>query len=163
MRNGIVLITFIIIAACTEKSDHKSSDNIKPTQNFYCFINRIVEKNSGYYINVDFIEVLTGDSAVEAAKKIGQAEFEVSETGDTNWFVPNDYFILNTEIDSSLVQVDKDCQIVIYASDETTNYQITEKRNLSPESLRSHIERNKIFEIQVSESKVIVIREFWTP
>ncbi len=163
MRNMIVLISILIISSCTEKSNKKILSNFKPTQTNYCFVNRVVEKNSDYFLDVDFVEVLTGDSAVEAAKKSGQAEFEITETGDTNWFVPNDYFILNTKIDSSFIQLDKDCLITIYVSDETTNYQLTEKRVSSIKTFQNLVEKDKIFEINISEGKIKAIKEFWAP
>lgn len=163
MRTKKVLIILLIIISCTEKPDYKNSDNFKPAQTYYCFINRVVGNNSDYFVDVDLIEVLTGDSAVEIAKEIGQAEFEINESGDTSWFVPNDYFILNTKIDSSLFQLGKDCKIIFYVSDETTNYQLVEKRDISVDNFRKNTLRDKIFEIQISNDIVTVIKEFWTP
>ncbi|MFN3872902.1 MAG: hypothetical protein ACK4R9_07860 [Ignavibacterium sp.] len=163
MRTKLVLIILLIISSCTEKTDYKNSDIFKPTQIYYCFISRVVEKNPDYFLDVDFVEVLTGDSAVEAAKKSGQAEFEITESGDTNWFVPNDYFILNTRIDSSFIQLDKDCLITIYVSDETTNYRLTEKRVSSIKTFQNLVGKDKIFEINISEGKIKAIKEFWIP
>ncbi len=48
----------------------KETENAQ-TDYFYCYINRIYEKNSTPFVQLDKIKVITGDSAVLIAKQIG--------------------------------------------------------------------------------------------
>jgi hypothetical protein len=43
------------------------------------------------YIDIDYVQFLTGQAAIDAAKADGKAEKD--EHG--NWYVPNDYYIVN--------------------------------------------------------------------
>ncbi len=45
---------------------------------------------------VDFIEYYRDDEAVEVAKKLGSADIEITETGDTHYYVLNDYIIIDS-------------------------------------------------------------------
>lgn len=159
MRTKLFLITLLIINSCTDKKPLNEFQNVK-TQ--YYYINNIDKIDSIYYIDVDFIEVLTGDSAVIVAKKHGQAEYEISEQGDTTWFVPNDYFVLNEKSDSVKIPLDENCKIVIYISDETTNFQPKEK-SIQAEELKNYLADNRIFELTIADKKVKHIKEFWVP
>jgi len=61
----------------------------------YCQIQKAFERDGEIYMVVDFIQYFTFDQAIEEARKRGQAEHEILENGDTNYFVFNDYFIAN--------------------------------------------------------------------
>ncbi len=52
-------------------------------------------KGSSLTIDADFVQMLTGKAAIKAAKKTGEAEYDLNKKGDTTWYVPNDYFVLN--------------------------------------------------------------------
>jgi hypothetical protein len=55
------------------------------------YISRVYEKDGERYLNFDDIKFLTGNEAIEAAKKDGNAEYE-----DGKYFVYNDYYIVNS-------------------------------------------------------------------
>lgn len=159
MRTKLFLITLLIINSCNDKNP---SSEFQVVQNQYCYSYNIDKIDSTYFLNIDFVELLTGDSAIVVAKKLGQAEFEISESGDTTWFVPNDYFILNEKNDSMKIQVDENCKIAIYISDESTNFQPKEK-SINVEELKSYLSEGRIFELTIADEKVKVIKEFWIP
>lgn len=159
MRTKLFLITLLIINSCNDKNPTSKFQTVKT---YFCYINNIAKNDSIYFLNVDIIEVLTGDSAIVVAKKLGQAELEISESGDTNWFVPNDYFILNEKNDSVKIQVDENCKIAIYISDESTNFQ-SKGKSINVEELKSYLSEGRIFELTIADEKVKAIKEFWTP
>lgn len=153
------LITLLIFNSCTDK---KPSSKFQAVRTQYCYLYNIKKIDSIYFLNVDFIKVLTGDSAIIVAKKHGQAEYEISEQGDTTWFVPNDYLVLNEKTDSVKIPIDENCKIVIYISDETTNFQPKEK-SIQTEELKNYLADNRIFELRITDGKVKAIKEFWIP
>ncbi len=159
MRTKLFLIALLIINSCNDKNP---SSELQAVQTQYCYIYNINKIDSIYFLNVDFIEVLTGDSAIVVAKKHGQAEYEISEAGDTTWFVPNDYFILNETSDSVKIPIDENCKIIIYISDETTNFQ-PKGKSINVEELKNYLSGDRIFEIKIANEKVKAIKEFWVP
>lgn len=159
MRTKLFLISLLIINSCTDK---KPSSKFQAVRTQYCYLYNIKKIDSIYFLNVDFIKVLTSDSAIIVAKKHGQAEYEISESGDTTWFVANDYFILNEKTDSVKIPIDENCKIVIYISDETTNFQPKEK-SINVEELKNYLSGDRIFEIKIANEKVKAIKEFWVP
>ncbi len=159
MRTKLFLITLLIINSCNDK---KPSGEFQAVQTEYCYLYNIDKIDSIYFLDVDFIKVLTGDSAIIVAKKLGQAEYEISEFGDTTWFVPNDYFVFNEKSESVKIPIDENCKIVIYISDETTNFQPKEK-SIQAQELKNYIADNRIFELTIADKKVKHIKELWTP
>ncbi len=55
------------------------------------YVGKVYTKSGINYIDIDYVNFLTGTAAVEAAKEDGYAEQD--ELG--NWYVPNDYYITN--------------------------------------------------------------------
>lgn len=153
-------VNIILFNQCESTNNFQDTHSFVETNHYY--INSIYEIDSTYFLNVDFIEVLTGDSAIIVAKKHGQAEYEISEQGDTTWFVANDYFILNETSDSVKIPIDENCKIIIYISDETTNFQPNEK-SINVEELKNYLSGDRIFEIKIANEKVKAIKEFWVP
>jgi hypothetical protein len=160
-KDFIIILLFTLLLSCTGKNE-KETENAQ-TDYFYCYINKIYEKNSTQFVRVDKIQVLTGDSAVLIAKQIGQAEFEISNSGDTTWFVPNDYFVLNETQEDEEFPIAKNCNIEITVSDESTSYQLTEQKNVSVEKLKSHLYDYMIFLVEVKDGFITSIKEYWTP
>lgn len=153
-------VNIILFNQCESTNNFQDTHSFVETNHYY--INSIYEIDSIYFLNVDFIEVLTGDSAIVIAKNRGQAEYEISEQGDTTWFVANDYFIFNEKTDSVKIPIDENCKIVIYISDETTNFQPKEK-SINVEELKNYLSGDRIFEIKIANEKVKAIKEFWVP
>ena len=61
----------------------------------YCYIKRIYDEDGDTYLEVDFVQFLKGDEAVEIAKREDEAPYDINENGDTIYFVYNDYYISN--------------------------------------------------------------------
>ncbi|GIV45409.1 MAG: hypothetical protein KatS3mg036_0227 [Ignavibacterium sp.] len=165
MKLKTILISFLLVFfLCCKNSDNNQSipDN-KSLQKYFCYIKRLYETDSANFIEVDLVNLLTGDSAIAEAKKFGDAEYEINENGDTLWFLPNDYYIMNVRIDSLKFQLDKNCKMDVWISDQSTNYQVTQKSLTAPEIFKDYIDSNKVFEIYLSENFVTTIKEFWTP
>lgn len=165
MRIKLILIGLLILLSCNDKSNQQlqtSTDN-ESVIKYYGYINRIIEKDSLKSIEVDLVKILTGDSAVTVAKNTGEAEYEITDKEDTLWFVPNDYYISNIKNDSLQLQLDNNCRIVIWSSDQTTNFNLTQRQIEDIDSLKYFLQTNKLFEIFLSGSKVDSLKEFWTP
>ncbi|MEJ8841834.1 hypothetical protein WG954_05515 [Lacibacter sp. H375] len=75
----------------------------------YANIIRIFLVAETTFIDADYIQFLTGDAAIEAAKKRQDIDTFVTPSGKREFAVPNDYFILNESKKIRRLPVAKDC------------------------------------------------------
>jgi hypothetical protein len=101
---GIFIKTAFIgtLLSCNSNSSSKldtasktQPDTQTNVQEQYAYIASIFQYEDTTFINADYIQYLTGDSAIEAAKKAHQADTFKTEDGKTHIDIPNDYFIVN--------------------------------------------------------------------
>ena len=79
------------------------------TKEQYANIDSIFQKDRTTFLYADYIQLLTGDAAIEAAKKAHKADtFQID--GKTHIGVPNDYFILNEHKRIRQLPLAKDCE-----------------------------------------------------
>lgn len=79
------------------------------TQEQYANIIHIFQKGDITFLDADYIQFLTGDKAIEAAKKAHRADTFQTEDGKTHIDVPNDYFIVNESKKIRQLPLSKDC------------------------------------------------------
>ena len=61
------------------------------TENRIGYVRKAYTKDGKNYIDIDYVQFLTGQAAIDAAKTAGDAE----QDDHGNWYVPNDYYIVN--------------------------------------------------------------------
>ncbi len=144
---------------------HCNTRNDTAQNNYYItgYIVKISKENDNYCLIADTIKLFYGDSALSIAKSLGDAEYEITETTDTIWFVPNDYYIYNENKDSLKFVIDKNCKIDLFFSDETTNYQVEMKENIPIDTLISKSDEYLVFELYIVNNQVKHIRQLWFP
>ncbi|WP_407520522.1 hypothetical protein PDL71_09965 [Lacibacter sp. MH-610] len=114
-RSNLLYVLFILIllSCSSNTSTDKQQNNLDTTFNGsdsdsklstdttligkqqYANIIRVYERLDTVYIDVDYIQFLTGDAAIEAAKKANEADTFITAEGKLDFAVPNDYFIVN--------------------------------------------------------------------
>ncbi len=113
-------------------------------------------KGSSLTIDADFVQMLTGKAAIKAAKKTGEAEYDLNKKGDTTWYVPNDYFVLNENT--------KVRQLTLSAT--TQIYLVKEGTSSLAKSNAAKLKKSfkfKLFTLTISNNIVTVITEIYTP
>jgi hypothetical protein len=97
---------------------HKELLTGKPQQpdSEYCLIKKLYQENEVWYIDADYVQFLTGDKAVTAAVKKGEADTMTGDDGKISVTVPNDYFIVNDNPAIRKLALAKDVvlQLVVY-------------------------------------------------
>jgi hypothetical protein len=89
----ILIISFLIFLSCNSENDKKAIETSNEDQ--YAFIKGITEKADFIYLDLDYIQYLTGDSAVSAARRMGDIDTTITPDGAIHEDVTNDYYILN--------------------------------------------------------------------
>jgi tetratricopeptide (TPR) repeat protein len=90
-------------------------------ENITGFIEKVFEKDGKRYFIIDKVEFLTGEAAVKAAIKDGNADYDY-ETGQ--YYVPNDYYIVNNNPLIRTYEISRSASINIYSS-LTYDYALT--------------------------------------
>ena len=120
------------------------------------FITAIITNGNFFIIKADFVQMLTGQNAVKAAKIAGEAEYDINKNGDTAWYVPNDYFVVNSNSAIRQLRISPTAQI----------YLITEGGSALFKSSLSKLKNNftgKLFRLFLRKNEVIKVEEIFTP
>lgn len=109
---------FLLLAACLNPPTPPAGTATKPettlaTDSFYCYIRKVYAKNGKALLDVDRIEFLTGQAAVQRARKEGHGIMEINPAGDTIWSIPDDYYIVNPDNTIETVEVNPDVTILL--------------------------------------------------
>lgn len=121
----------------------------------YCYIKEVINQDNFTFLKVDFIKFLMSNQAIEEAKKRGEAAYDIEENGDTNFYVNNDYYIVNDNPKLRLFMLTDSTDIEFHElfgetiADFTNSDKAMERVNLSPfiiitqDGIISHL--NEIF------------------
>lgn len=108
----LLLTPLLLLAACTStdressgqsmaetipgdiKSEQSTTEAVGETGRGHGYIRRFYQQNERYYVDVDYVQFLSGEAAVAAARRKGDAAVDVMK-GDTVYSVFNDYYIVN--------------------------------------------------------------------
>lgn len=125
----------------------------------YAFLKKMYVQNNQWFCDVEFIDFLTGDAALTAAKKDGVAEKEVDEDGKVTYFVPNDYYIVRKKDASHTLSISPEASIKIM--DETGN---TENLSvIKVEKLAKTFHRETPYILNIANKEIKGIREQFIP
>src|SRR5688572_28709064 len=158
MQIPFYVLVFIIVIF-TKCNSHNELNTLRNTRNQqYVFIKGITPKSEPAFLKVDYIQYLTGENAIEAAKKAGQADTSKSEDGLIQIGVLNDYFIVNDSFKIRRLPVSKDCKFELLTWLDRVNY----STNNSLEGLRK-IYEDSPFLVTISNDSIVEIKEVFTP
>lgn len=107
-------------------------------------------------IDANFVQMLTGKAAIKAAKKAGDAEYDINAKGDTAWYVFNDYYISNSSNITRKFTLAPNT--LIYLVKEGSS--ILMKTNT--QKLKQGFE-GKLFRLTFIATKLMRIEEIYTP
>jgi hypothetical protein len=129
------------------------------THEQYADIIRIWQKGDTTFLEVDYIQYLTGDAAIEAAKKVHQADTFQTQDGIIHIDIPNDYFIVNESKKIRRLSLANDCAFDLIINPDRT-HPIT---NNSLKSLHT-IYSDSPFILTLNDKDFIIkVKEVFTP
>ena len=135
------------------------SDIQTKTLEQYADIVRIFQKGDTTFLDADYIQFLTGDAAIEAAKKAHQADTFQTEDGKTHIDVPDDYYIVNESKKKRQFPLAKDCIFDLIINPDRT-HPIVEN---SLKSLQK-IYKDSPFILTLNDKEIVVkVKEVFLP
>jgi hypothetical protein len=113
MKPLLPLFVLVALAACTSeresagrnreevvpptvKGEVSTTEAVGETGRNHGYIRRLYQDKGRYYVAVDYIQFLSGEAAVAAARRKGDAQEEVVN-GDTIYSVFDDHYIINDD------------------------------------------------------------------
>ncbi|OYU56805.1 MAG: hypothetical protein CFE25_06160 [Chitinophagaceae bacterium BSSC1] len=140
--------------------DALSDTSKKLEKEKYTFIISVLEKGEAIYIEADYIQFLTGQTAIDAAIKAHQADTVKTVDGKVTVGIPNDFFIINQSKDTKFLRLDRKCilDLVINPNSDvpTTNANLLE-------SLKKVSKDSPFLLTLNNEGQVIKIKEIFVP
>jgi hypothetical protein len=136
------------------------SDTLIDGKEQYTYIKSAYEKNGMFYINADYIQFLTGDAALAAAKKNGTADTTYDDKGNiTNIGVDDDYLILNENSKIRTLQLSPGVVIeTILPGDDPISL-----KRISVNDFRNQDYTDRPFILTMRNETVVAIREVYVP
>ena len=155
MKKIFSLITPVIICLSALDAAAQKGTQSKAKQEI-TLITAVTAQGKNIIVAADFVQMLTGKAAVEAAKKAGEAEYDINKKKDTVWYVPNDFFVLNTNPTIRQLQISPDAQILLV---KTGSSALVKSSLLK---LKNNF-RGKLFRLTLRQNEITKLEEIYTP
>lgn len=121
----------------------------------FAYITNTSSSGKNMSLQIDIIQMLTGKDAVFAARKKGEAEYDIKK-GDTTWYVPNDFYIVNNSTRKSKINISPGADILLVREGGSDLVKSTFQK-------LKHRFEGKIFKLTIKEFMVRKIEEVYTP
>ena len=153
----LFFIIGVLLLACHSNTSDQFNRN---SSEQYAYILSIPEKADTIFIDADYVQYLTGDSAIEAAKKKHMADTFTID-GTTHIDVPNDYFILNENKNIRRLALSKQIVFDLLLDLDRADH----KEEIKDNSLKSfkEIYKNNLFLLAINNNEVAKIKEVFLP
>jgi len=155
MRKIFSLSLIIIVCLFLNKANAQT-DTTSKTKQEIVLITAITTRGKDFIIDADFVQMLTGKAAIKAAKKAGEAEYDINKKKDTVWYVPNDYFIANESTKTRKLTITPATQISVVKEG-------TSKLSKSTAAQLKRSYEGKLYRLSIVNNKVVKITEIYTP
>jgi hypothetical protein len=152
----ILIISILGFISCNSEKDKKAIEITNEDQ--YGFIKGIVEASDLNYLDVDYIQFLTGDSAVAAARRMGDLDTTITPDGVIHEDVTNDYYILNENGKVRRIALGSTCKFDLLLNPDRLN-KITENSFAS----FKRIYGDSPFLLTIRNGEIIGIKEVFIP
>lgn len=137
---------------------------------YYCFITDVFKEGGENYIKIIPLQYLRGLNAVIEAKKDGYAEYRIdNESKDTTWYVPNDFYIDDSNRAELKFRLSEEVKIKIWcdvfmitiSTEELFNNSVYNRENFCYKYVYKRLEDNAfvLFIIAMENSKVTIIQQ----
>jgi len=178
MKPLLPLLAFIALSACSSeresagrtgglevvppavKNEVSTTETVGETARSHGYIRRFYQNDGRYYVTVDYIQFLSGDAAVAAARRKNDAQVEVVN-GDTVYSVFNDYYIVNDNLEQRTLPLGEEATFTLWdGSGDLRQYTATAAQVLDK---GAELFRYAPFIVETKEGRVTSITEQYVP
>jgi hypothetical protein len=156
------IISLTILLLCFTSFTKAQTGETKLKKEFkHCFLKDVIKKDEKHFIIADYVDFLTNEKAIEKAKQQGEADYDISEKGDTIYFVYNDYYISN--VNPKLRKLELSEQIKIELLDFSQKSDDSMYKIVSVKELSEQFENHSLVILKIENGIVMEIKEKFTP
>ncbi|OYU79337.1 MAG: hypothetical protein CFE23_14625 [Flavobacterium sp. BFFFF1] len=123
----------------------------------YAFVLKVYSENNINYVEADYVQYVTGDRAIEEAKKNGDADTRLVN-GEKVYSVPGDFYIVNEHNKIRKLAVSDNVKLDLVSSNDSKN-----KKELNTFDDFTNDYKDKLFLLTIESEKIIEIEEVFTP
>lgn len=128
----------------------------------YVYLTKIFQKNGTWWAEADNIQFLTGKKALEEAKKRNLAESEVNEKGEKEFFLANDYIIINDHVRLRAIEIEPAAAIFTYNFKDGSEITLqAPKTDIT--ALQQTLEQDYPYTVDIKNGKITEIRQVFIP
>ena len=150
---ALAIVHFACQSGSSDQSDKNNTDQ-------YAYINAVIEKDESIIIDADYVQFLTGDSAIEAAKNAHAADTVIID-GKMQIDVANDYFILNENNKTRKLELSKQIAFdLLLDLDRADSSKVIKDNSFT--SFKK-IYKDNLFLLSITNNKVGKIKEVFLP
>jgi len=95
----------------TQKNGEEPTDKLGATEKAMGYIKAIYEKDGKRYLDIDYVQYLTGDEAIRAIREDGKCPPDIYP--DPSYCIPNGYYIRNQNPKIRTFEVSKNVEILM--------------------------------------------------
>jgi len=157
-------ITQLQVQKETPESKEEMSSQPTGTEKAMGYIKTVYESGGKRYLNIDYIQWLTGDEAIKAMREDGKCPVDIYP--DPSYCIPNGFYIRNQNPKIRTFEISKDVQISRVTA---FDYSPTGVKSISYEELKNLFTptdsyfKNIPFHIEVVNGLVVKITEQYIP
>jgi hypothetical protein len=155
MKKTFLFIMPVAICLLATKANAQT-DTTSKTKQEIVLITAITTSGKDFVIDADFVQMLTGKAAIKAAKKSGEAEYDLNKKKDTVWYVPNDYFIANESNKTRKLTITPATSISLVKEG-------TSKLSKATAAQLKRSYEGKLYRLSIVNNKVVKLTEIYTP
>lgn len=152
MKMLLPILALLTLAACTSterepsgrglaenipadlKSEESTTEAVGETGRSHAYVRRFYQQGGQYFAKVDYIQFLSGEAAVAAARRKGDAAVDVVN-GDTTYSVFNDYYIVNDDSTTRTLRLSDQAKFTFWRTGETG----LERYPATPAKVQAHV------------------------
>lgn len=192
-KHAIVLL-IIIISSCSNSTEsiNESSDKVDSLMNFnlesseqsepsdltyqnkntvqkgdssfYGMVSKVVHKDGGALLVIDPIGFYEDDKAYEVAKSRNDLDYHIEPSGDTSFYVLNDYYVENDDLTVIKVIVHPEVVITAFSTDLEDNMMLVDTVGyIGLSVINTKAQFKQIFNFTMKGNRIIRIQERFIP
>ena len=160
-----IIFLFIVASLSSCKGDKSTEQSLKTDlkktefKSKHYIIKSHIKENGKDYIFGDSVNLFVGDEAIEEAKKFGEADYDMSESGDTIYYLNNDVYLSNKKQELIKLELNEIVLIqLVDFSDDTFRF-----KKVTLTEFIKHLKNKPIMLVKTRNGVIIGMMEKYIP
>lgn len=109
--DSVDVVTKSIEKVAVAISEEETEEVPRGFEKRHCYVKRVFRQDDAVFIEADYVNYFEGKNAVEEAKLDGKAEIDITENGDSLYFLFKKYYVQNKKSKIRILELDESLRI----------------------------------------------------